>query len=231
MKGILLLVLLLVMPLEVMAADFLDSFAEYNYQVRRKLGVDTAGTGYHSDTTGKQFVREAVVFVVPLVRAIKSNGVIVTTYRTHAYALDTLVVDVVSAMWIKNDSIKTLLYKPKELWYQGEDNSTTDGRGFTKRPSYYDYDDDSVYFYPAPTNTTGDTISISMSSKVKNISAAASLTDIPPKYRIAVLYHALFNAAASRQHPHTAIYYQEYITAVNSLRSKQGGGAAVANTP
>jgi hypothetical protein len=209
--------LLLFLASSVGAADFLDSFSEYRAHVKRKLGIATTNTTYVSDSSFNQFVREAVVAVVPVVGADKEIKVTTSSYRQMTYTLDTQVVKIHSVRWSKNDSTKSLLFVPMEVWYEQEHKSTTNQqKPHDKRPSYYFYTDTQLFVHPPPV-IVGDTFRILATLKVKDIAAAADLAAVYPKYRVALLNYVAWKVAESRQHPMTNMFKADYDVALAEL--------------
>lgn len=229
MKKILILLLVLTGGVA-SAADFMDSFSAYRSQIRRKLGVDVTNTTYISDSTLNEYIREGVVMVAPLVKGDRAIRTVNVQYRRTDYTLDSLVTGVQSVTICKNDTVKALLYVPQNLWYQQEHRTTVGQQdGYLKRPSYYDYFDNTLLIYPPPT-LLGDTIKINTWQKIGNISAVTSLTNLHPFARVAVLKYACWQAAQGRQHPMTGLFQQEYEKSLfdvsNSIDANTGNQSA-----
>ena len=209
------------------SANYLDSFSSYRSQVKTALNVSTSDVTYLADTTLNQLIREGVNEIIPMVQAKKQTFSDTTLARKGAIALDSLAVGVRYVYWSKNDSVKTLLYVPKEQWYQLEVkilNVNDKENPYNNRPSYYDYDESYIYLYPVP-YITGDTIKYDAFSKIKNISAVTALSDIPVQYRNVILKYVIFKAAESKQHPLTQQFEKNYLTsaqnAFNLIRKAQ----------
>lgn len=227
MKKILVLLLVLIGG-AASAADFLSTFSEYRSQIRIKLNVSINNTTYLSDSTIDQFVREGIVQIAPLlhgdrgVYAIPSG----TQFRKDSYVLDTFVQGVQSVVISKNDTVKALLYVPKSRWYQMEHRSTSGQKDpYLKRPSYYDYYDNTLYLFPAPT-LTGDSIKVEVWRKIPNISTSPTLSNLHQSARLSVMKYAAWQAAQAKQHPLAPFLKAEYerslIETMNSIDGNVG---------
>jgi len=216
MKRLILIAVLLVFAASVSAADFMDSFAEYQTQIRLNLGVTATNTSYAADTTLNRVIRLSAIHINNLLKTYKTINEFVTVYHDGSYDLDS-VIGVIYVEWSKNDSVKALVYAPKGQWYQLEVQEIASQKDYKKRPSYYDFVDGTLYLFPAPV-IAGDTIRVTGWEKIGNISAAASLTDIKQRYRTAVLAYATYRMALSRTHPSTQLFKGDYEEAVISLK-------------
>lgn len=218
----LIIVFLILLCGNVLSADFCETFEEYRRQIKRKMHLDTASTAI-SDTTLNHFIREAVIKVMPLIQAIKSTDSFLTVHRQGVYSLDTTVVGVLNVEWSKNDSLKTLIYSPKEVWHEKELKTLSGFKGYDSRPSLYDYIDNTIYLYPIPFRN-GDSMRVSVYRKLNSISASDSLSLIPQKYRVAVLEYATYITASSLQSPLTTTFQSDFQMSVSILKA---GGANV----
>ena len=224
-----LFILLLFISGNIMSADFVDDFGGYRSQIKRNLGHDTTSVS-PSDSAYNQFIRQAVIKVMPIIQGKKKSFSFITNYRDDSYDLDSTVNGIISVYWSKNDSIKTLLKAPKDQWYtlkKDDENIVSQKSGYQNRPSYYDYIDDIIYLYPSPPRN-GDTIKYEAYTKVTNIdNATDSLQAVPQKYRVAILEYATYLVAQSLQHPSANLYRQDFSESVQSLL---GRGANVTIT-
>jgi hypothetical protein len=194
------------------AGDLLDSLSAYRYQMRRHLGVDTASTGYISDENANQFVREAIVTLMPVIRADKIDDTITTSYRQTDYSLDSTFLGVISVEWRKMDTIKALQYVPRGKWYDLKHNATQGGKNpYLKRPSFFDYDDDYLYVFPVPTTTVADTIIVHGWRKLPSVMAASDLTAIPQAYRVPILHWAVYLVARAKQKPDVDRFFRDFM--------------------
>ena len=218
----LIIIFLILLCGNVLSADFCENFEEYRRQIKRNLHLDTASTAI-SDTTLNQFIRQGVIKVMPLIQAIKSTDLFVTVHRQGVYTLDSTVVGVLNVEWSKNDSLKSLLYSPKEIWHEKELKTLAGERSYDGRPSFYDYIDNTIYLYPVPFRN-GDSIRVSVYRKINSISALDSLILIPQKYRVAVLEYATWISARTVQHPLMETFERDFNMSVSILKS---GGANV----
>jgi len=199
----------------------MDSFAEYRAQIRLSAGVTDTSTAFATDTVLNRFIRLSVVHVNNLLKTYKATTSAVTAYHDGSYALDS-VLGVIYVEWSKNDSLKALLYAPKNQWYQLGVQKIVDKSGYEQRPSYYDFVGGTLYLYPSPV-IAGDTIMVTYRGKIGNVSAAASLTNIEQQYRTAVLAYATYRVALARQSPVVQFYKDDYAEAVVSLKEAVDG--------
>ncbi len=221
MKRIILVFLLsmFVCPI-VSAADYLETFVDYRWEMRRALGLDTTSSGVLDDTTANQFVRQAVFQIIPILRPRFIEDTIATAANDNTYSLDTLTIGISSVQWRTGDSVKSLIYAPRAIWYQlsVNPNLASEENPYNKRPSYYDYADSQIFLYPIPA-IANDSFYIMSWYKLPTAYAGDSLFQIPVQYRVAVLRYAVYLVAQSRRHPLTEIYLRDYQTIVEVLRS------------
>jgi len=223
MKTLWPLLFILFVAVNVSAADFLDDFTGYGVKMRQSLGISGSATGMLDDTTANNFVREAIVTLSPLIKPRKATTTIITTYRQNAYSLDTLVSGIIAVEWSKNDSVKSLVYVPRNLWYEQYSKVTKDKKDpYQQRPSYYDFIDGTIYLYPVPSAVRGDTIKIMGWEKLPNFISADTLEIIPLIYRVAILKYAVYLAARARSNPMTPMYLRDYEQAIAILRGEYG---------
>lgn len=221
MKRLILIVAQLLCMAGVASAIDLDNLLDYRHQMRRNLGLDTASTNALSDTSANEFVREAVMTVIPSGRYLREEFKFVTSYRDLDYSLDTSLVAVEAVVWTKNDSLKALTYAPMSAWVGADITNLVGENGYNRRPSRYDYIEGTIYLNPTPV-VAGDTIRVVARTRVKNIAGAVDMSSIPQQFRWPILKCATWLAANARQDPRSVIFYQEY---QNSL-----GKADVPNT-
>jgi len=238
MKKLILLVVLLSLSVGAMGAGGMyPTFAGAAIQIREKLGYTTATSNIASDSACYNHIREGVLTVSPLVRAKQKSQSVTTTYRTQSYVLDTLTIGIDWVAWSKNDSTKSLLFVPRERWFEMEHKTTTSGTGFLKRPSYYDYTHDSVgmtiFLYPVPTlkDADADTILVMSHLRRGDLDTSITLTYLPEEYRSAVVKYATWKLAQARQHPSTEMFHQEYVEQINVIRSLDRGYKVEKATP
>jgi len=198
-------------------AEILYTFTTMTERARNDLGIDASNTTYLSDTTAHDRIREGMRMVNSLLRYNRTDSIVVTAVKTYKYRLRTNNAGVTSVQWIRDDTIKTLLPIPKGQWGAQEHQHTKEKSGMLKRPSYYDFYDDTLYLYPIPTRidsiyvTTWDRIE-SGDSTVSSlpVDTASTLAAIKEIYRPAVLKYIIYETAKANQHPLTAIYRQDY---------------------
>lgn len=209
MKRIVLIVSTVVLFLSTaQSADLLDKYRDYRYAIKQALGIDTASTMY-ADTTLNQFIRLSQLHVSPLIRFRQKEFSVITTYKQNRYTLDTMITGIEVVEWKKIDSVKSLIYAPKNSWYQlPVKQSKDEPEAYARRPSYYDYTDSLIFLYPVPIEV-GDTIRILAWVKLPNVASdSLALIAIPIEYRDAVLKYATYKTAQSRQHPLTEVVYK-----------------------
>jgi len=201
--------------------DYGDSFLQYRNQIKRKLGHDTASVE-PNDSIYNYMIREAVIKVMPIIRAGKKSFSFVTTYRSNSYALDTTVNGVFSLYWSKNDSIKTLIKAPMEEWYKlmkSDETILSGKKGYQSRPTYWDYRDSTVILFPTPTRS-GDTIRYDAYIKVIGIGEDDNLSSIPQKYRVVIVEYATYLMAQILQHPNVTTYKKDFSESVAILTNR-----------
>ena len=218
MKKLLVLLILLLFCTTIQGADVLEVFQQYRHGIRQSLGLDTASAAI-SDTTLNEYVRRAVFQIIPLLKPRLIEDLIVTTANNNIYSLDTLTIGVSSVQWRRKDSAKSLIYAPREIWYQlsVNPNLASEENLYNQRPSYYDYADSQIFLYPIPT-IASDTFYIMSWYKLPTAFEKDSLFQIPVQYRLAVLGYATYLAGRSRQHPLTEIFYRDYQEIVAILK-------------
>ena len=221
---ILLLVLLGTIPVQ--AASWLDARDDYAVAARVKLGIATGSTGYLSDSTASLLFNEAVTAILPVNRGIKRITKIVTSVYQDTYALDTTLIGIEGVRWTKRDSVKSLMYLPVSKWNQPHDE--TGGQTSTlNRPSFYDYTDSLLVVYPCPSYPGGDTLEVWGWHRLGNTDTDTLPTKIYERYRVAILYHMVWNFAKSRQDPRTQIFFDELQWALVNIGMKMIGEAVV----
>jgi len=227
MKRLLLIILLLVVCSSVQAArGHLDSLRNYEVQVKIYLNVDTTNTTYITTGALDHLIREAIITNMVLMRGDKTTDASkVTTALQNTYALDSLMLGVSAVTWVKNDSVKSLLYVPREKWYEMEHKITVGQEdNYQRRPSYYDYDDDNVYLFPVP-HIAGDTIEIAGWQRIGTLDGATAFSAIQQKYRTVIARCAAWLVADSKQHPSAAAFknrWMELLSAINAATNPGG---------
>jgi len=229
MKRFVLLAGLLLFAAPVFSADFLSDLGAYRDQIKRKLNLATTNTTILADTTLNDFVREAVVTTMPLIKGYKIADTIETVKKQFTYALDSILyIDAI--VWREGYKIKSLMYLPREQWYEKYKKLTTGTDDeYLKRPSYYDYDDDYFYVYPTP-STAGDTLLVYGPARISAISVAA-VSGIPQQYRPAVLLYATWLAAQAISNPLMGTFKAEYEAVVGGINTtlNRRGQVAIPN--
>ena len=218
MRILLILLVFSLFALPVASADVLEVFEQYRHGIKQSLGLDITSSAI-ADTTLNEYVRRAVLQIIPLLKPRFIEDSIVTTANDNIYSLDTLTLGISSVQWRTKDSVKSLIYAPRAIWYQlsVNPNLASEENPYNKRPSYYDYADSLLFLYPIPT-ITSDTFWIMSWYKLPAAVSTDSLFQIPIQYRPAVLRYATYLAGRSRQHPLTEIFYRDYQEIVAILK-------------
>jgi hypothetical protein len=206
------------------AGALLDSIRCYEVQVKVKLDIDSTNTTYVSTGALDRLIREAIIEVMPLIKGNKSVWTTVTTLKQNTYSLDSTTVGVAAVEWSKNDSVKTLIFVPRDQWHQREHKSTLGQPGWDARPSYYDNSDDQLFIHPPPW-IVGDTLKVTGWQKVTGIDAGVDFTSIKSAFRVAVVNCAAWKVAESKQDPRAGRYeviYEKSLAKLNAaLNSRE----------
>jgi hypothetical protein len=224
-----LIALLVLLSPALMASSMYETIGDMTIQIREKLGYTTGSSNALSDSTAANFIREGVLTVSPLTKGKVVAQSVVTTYRTQNYTLAATTIGIEWVAWSRNDSTKSLLYVPRELWYQQEHKTTMGKSDFLKRPSYYDYSRDSVgmtlYLFPTPTlrDSVTDTIRVMTHQREDDLDTTTILTFLPEEHRAAVVKYATWKVAQARQHPLTEAFRQEYVEYIGIIRALDRG--------
>jgi hypothetical protein len=230
MKRLLLFVILMFLVTPLYAADlFLDDFQHYRHKIRTALGMDTSSTAL-ADTTINDLVREAVYHIIPTTQFRAREFTFATTYKNSKYALDTAIMEIISVEWFEKDSIKTMIYAPRNIWYSLPLKLTsTESEAYSRRASYYDYTDSLIFIYPIPIEAD-DSIRILASTQLVD-TLINHPEVIPIEFRDAVLKYATYLAARSRSHPLTPVFWQEYQESITNTRNAYGRPADTSPAP
>jgi len=231
MKRLLVLLVPLLFFAQVQGADlFLDDFQHYRHKVRTALGMDTSSTAL-ADTTINDLVREAVFHIIPTTQFRAREFSFATTYKNSKYVLDTAIMEIISVEWFEKDSIKTMIYAPRNIWYSLPLKLTsTESEAYSRRASYYDYTDSLIFIFPIPIEAD-DSIRILASTKLPDLMTKDTLKIIPIEFRDAVLKYTVFLAARSRSHPLMQMFWQEYQEAITNTRNAYGRPANTSPAP
>ena len=196
------LLLILLYALPVQGASFLNDRTAYYQQTRLKLGVTISSSRYLNDTTASRVLSEAVVAIYGTLGRPLRLDTIVTSYYRGVYAIDTALSGV-EAVWIqKRDSTFLLTLKHPSTWGEQAHNTTLGQESPTlKRPSFYYYTDSLLLIYPVPAMGSGDTIILLGPRRQPDITSDTSITDIPEKYRLAILNYMVWTWAEARTDP------------------------------
>jgi len=219
-----------------MADDLFNSFSSVRAFIRSELSYEGSSSGPKSDTLLNTYIRTAIVVVNYTIDAKTTRQVKALARSTQEYGLDSTV-NILSAQ-IKitgTDSIKTLVYAPRELWSEQKHVSTEPGKnkGLLAVPSFFDYTDSSIALFPTPSKTGApDSLILLVVQRQPDIDTLSSLTLFPRKYRVAIVMYATYMVARAIQHPYTPLFRSDYAEHISTVRStlnrKQSG---VANAP
>lgn len=207
------LIVLLLLPFVVSAADWCANFGSYRNAIKQKMGVRRAyRSGNFSDTLLNDYIREGVIHVVDAGKIIKRTYTDTTTFKIDHITLDTGCLGVEKVWLSEGDSTKDLVYMSRDKWYQLGLGPLGSKRGLEQRPSYYDWEPGSrtIWFHPTPVKM-GDTIKYDGWRKVPSIAASDSLSLIPQNYRSAVLAYVTFLVARASNDPRTNDFKLEYV--------------------
>jgi len=185
-------------------ADVLETLSDYRFTIRQQLNLGTLpnDTNVIGDSVLNNIVRLSAVLIVPSIKGDVFETTFVTVRGVSRYRIDSLFVGLFHAEWAKNDSVKSFLYLPKQVWYEKDLMPLNTKTGYEARPSYYDYVQDLVLLYPPP-HIYDDTIRVMGWKRMAPIASDTLMTAIPQQYRPAVLARALYVAARSIQSPLT----------------------------
>ena len=223
MRNLLLIVCVLLIGGPVLAQDFVETKAEYRKQIRLKLGVDTSSSGYLTDDAANAFISEALTFALPLIKGKKIVTSFVTAYRDGDYPLDPTMDGIFAVWWSQNDSVKPLSYLPISQWGNADHQSTKGNpEGALKRPSYYDYSDDSLFVYPIPYASIGDTIKVLGWAEEVSTATDTSFAQIPQKYRTVIVNYAAWLAAEARSDPRAERIFQVLLWSLQAVNGNPG---------
>ncbi len=224
-----LLLALLLMVSSVSAADYLGTYANLYAQVRVNMGLDSASSGPMSNAEMGILTRQGLMEAANIAHAIRKIRVATTTRGTYAYALDTSVIGVSGAEWVKGDTVKPLvLIGDQSFKAESYRGGLVGQHGMLGRPSWYRVTDDSLYLYPVPW-ITGDTIKMYTWEKPRNIDTLSTFAQLEPQYRQVVFHYVLWRVALAKTHPAATIFQNEYVNYVKSLLGARGDNGATAD--
>ena len=225
-----LLFLMLLAP-SVSAGSWLDTRTDYYTAARVKMGFKTTSTGALTDTAASLLWNEAVAMILPVNRGIKRLTTIVTSYRESTYALDSTLIDI-EAVWFDSVGIiKPMKYLPVRFW-RDQPHINADGtpNPFLARPSFFDYTDSVLIIYPTPGQTTKDTMTVMGWHRLADVDTVTVSGVIPEMYRLAILYHMVWNHAKARGDNRVGAFKEELSLALNQIGLKlTRGGQVVAD--
>lgn len=224
------LILILLLASTVSGSTFLGTREDYYAQVRLKLGLTVAASGLLTDTAASAFLSEAIVQIVPGDGYIKKVTTISTLRGVIGYAFDTTLVSVQNVWWHKSDTVKYLIHVSGEFTEAQSHKSTIGTRDpLLRRPSYYQYTDDSLYLYPAP-SLTADNIYILGYHRIGDVTSTDTLTAIPEQYRTPILNYMVWAVSQSRGLPEANSYFQVLQWSLAKIGMKVAEGGAVETT-
>lgn len=199
MKRILTALTILVLCMSAIGADFVLTLSDYRAQIKRRLNVDITNTTWMSDTVMNQFIREAIVTIVPTLEGNTTTKTVITSYGQMSYKIDTNMVSIAEVGWKSGDTVRWLAFVPRDKWSVLTHQSTNGGDDpYLQRPSVYDVSDDSIFVFPIPT-FSDDTLMYIGPIKITNIATASSFSGIPQHRREKILNYATYLVATAKQ--------------------------------
>jgi len=224
--------LLLVMAVEV-RADVLDSTAQYYLKVRQNLGLATTNTTTLPNAEIEDYLDEAVLTICQGMKIIRADKTALTTVRVSTYAFtafDSLAIGVITVLMQKADSLKTLIYRPREQWFSSsqtdEEKLAGSGTLWARWPLYYDYSTTHIFLYPPP-GASNDTIKVGAILKPPGLASNTLLTTIPTQFRHLVLTYTTWLAAAAKQNPMLPVIFTRLQLELSALGWKLDASGAL----
>lgn len=160
MKKLIVLFLLL-FAINVQADEYVDDIADAVIRVKMNIGwATTTDNVYDSVIAG--YVREGLLLISMATKGNLLFDTVVTTQFTHFIAYDTLIEIVSDATFFNRDSIKQLLWVPRDQWENLEavDNYLSLETEWDDRlPKYYDWNRGFLFLKDVPA-ISGDSILI-----------------------------------------------------------------------
>ena len=218
-----LLVLFLILCSGAQGAGLFDDFTSVNAQVRAKLGLAATDTVTISDTVIHQFAREALLTINVNFQGTVKRDTLYPTFYENTYQLDSLAAEVISVFWQKEDSFKSLIYLPKNQWYEQKVKLLKGKEGFERRPSFYDVEviDSAtvlLVLFPTPAIPVDSTFIVSYVALTANIRTTASLS-IRRNLQLAVVNYAAYLCALHLSSPKAEVLYRDFLFSIGGMKN------------
>lgn len=194
-------IFLLMLAASANSTDLFATYASVREYVKSELGYSSSSTGPMSDSLMNVYIRICAVATNAPLQMREVEKSIITGDKLNKYVLDSLA-SIISVEWSKNDSVKSLVFVPRELWFEQEHKSCrgTEATGWNRYPSYFDYSDSLLFIHPPPDGGS-DTIKILGVERYPDIDTATTLTMFPRKYRIVLAMRAARDIGLAIQSP------------------------------
>ena len=219
-----LLTLLLVLCCSTQAAGLFDDFTSVNAQVRAKLGLAATDTVTISDTVIHQFAREALLTINVNFQGTVKRDTLYPSYYQNTYELDSLTAEVITVWWQKADSFKSLIYLPKNQWYEQKVKLLKGKEGFEVRPSFYDVEiiDSAtvlLVLFPTPVIILDSTFIVSYVSFTPDIGTTTSLSDLRRGLKVAVANYTAYLCALHLSSPKAEMLYRDFMFSIGGMKN------------
>ena len=218
-----LLVLFLILCSGAQGAGLFDDFTSVNAQVRAKLGLAATDTVTISDTVIHQFAREALLTINVNFQGTVKRDTLYPTFYENTYQLDSLTAEVITVWWENKDSLKSLIYLPKNQWYEQKVKLLKGKKGFEVRPSFYDVEiiDSAtvlLVLYPTPVIPVDSTFIVSYVALTANIRTTASLS-IRRNLQLAVVNYTAYLCALHLSSPKVETLYRDFMFSIGGMKN------------
>jgi len=219
-----LLLLFLAFCYSTQAAGLFEDFTSVDAQIRAKLGLAATDTLTISDTVIHQFAREALLTINVNFQGTLKRDTLYPTYFQNTYQLDSLTAEVISVWWQKADSFKSLIYLPKNQWYEQKVKLLKGKAGFELRPSFYDVEiiDSStvlLVLFPTPVIVLDSTFIVSYVSFTPDIRTATSLSALRRGLQVAVVNYAAYLCALHLSSPKVEVLYRDFLFSIGGMKN------------
>jgi len=206
------------------AAGLFEDFTSVNAQIRGKLGLAATDTMTISDTVIHQFTREALLTINVNFQGTIKRDTLYPTFNQNTYALDSLTAEVISVFWQKQDSFKSLIYLPKNQWYEQKVKLLKGKKGFELRPSFYDVEiiDSStvlLVLFPTPVIVLDSTFIVSYLSFTPDIRNTTSLSALRRSLQVAVVNLTAYLCALHLSSPKAEMLYRDFLFSIGGMKN------------
>jgi len=219
-----LLFMFLILCCSTQAAGLFEDFTSVNAQIRGKLGLAATDTMTISDTVIHQFTREALLTINVNFQGTIKRDTLYPTFNQNTYALDSLTAEVISVFWQKQDSFKSLIYLPKNQWYEQKVKLLKGKKGFELRPSFYDVEiiDSStvlLVLFPTPVIVLDSTFIVSYLSFTPDIRNTTSLSALRRSLQVAVVNLTAYLCALHLSSPKAEMLYRDFLFSIGGMKN------------